>query len=82
MRNPKCSTDPVVLAAVAKIVTGGLVFSGVNIVFTSFLVVTVLIVGVLTVLTTGWWGQLSDRRGRKFVLGFTVFAVFVRQVYH
>lgn len=58
----KCNSDPVVLAAVAKLTT-----------------VTALIVGVLTCLTTGWWGQLSDRRGRKFVMGCSVIGLLISE---
>ncbi|KZP31830.1 MFS general substrate transporter [Athelia psychrophila] len=28
--------------------------------------------GILACLTTGWWGALSDRRGRKLVMGLSV----------
>lgn len=31
-----------------------------------------LIMGCLSALTTGWWGSLSDRRGRKIVLVMAV----------
>ncbi|KAG9040367.1 hypothetical protein FS837_000736 [Tulasnella sp. UAMH 9824] len=58
----KCNSDPVVLAAVAKLTT-----------------VTTLIVGILTCLTTGWWGQLSDRRGRKFVMGCSVIGLLISE---
>ncbi|KAG9010331.1 hypothetical protein FRB90_007816 [Tulasnella sp. 427] len=41
--------------------------------------VTTLIVGILTCLTTGWWGQLSDRRGRKFVMGFCILGLLISE---
>ncbi|KAG8961806.1 hypothetical protein FRC05_005788 [Tulasnella sp. 425] len=41
--------------------------------------VTTLIVGILTCLTTGWWGQLSDRRGRKFVMGCSVIGLLISE---
>ncbi|KAF8891345.1 major facilitator superfamily domain-containing protein [Infundibulicybe gibba] len=36
--------------------------------------------GVLSCLTTGWWGALSDRRGRTRVLGISVIGVLVTDI--
>ncbi|KDQ17926.1 hypothetical protein BOTBODRAFT_29237 [Botryobasidium botryosum FD-172 SS1] len=35
------------------------------------------IYGILSCLTTGWWGKLSDRYGRTRVLGVTAFGSFI-----
>ncbi|THG94666.1 hypothetical protein EW026_g6843 [Hermanssonia centrifuga] len=39
-----------------------------------------LTLGILSCLTGGWWGSLSDRFGRKRVLSFSVFGVLVTDV--
>ncbi|KAJ7709720.1 major facilitator superfamily domain-containing protein [Mycena rosella] len=56
--NP-CASDPVVMAAVAKLTTGK-----------SYPIAATM--GVLGCLTTGWWGSFSDRYGRTRILGLTI----------
>ncbi|KAL1944682.1 hypothetical protein VTO73DRAFT_3112 [Trametes versicolor] len=36
--------------------------------------------GLLTTLTTAWWGSLSDRHGRMWVLGFNVAGLLVSDI--
>ncbi|KAJ7336337.1 major facilitator superfamily domain-containing protein [Mycena albidolilacea] len=52
--NP-CSSDPGVLAALAKFTT-----------------VSIIITGVLTLASVGWWGSFSDRHGRSRTMGILV----------
>ncbi|PFH45582.1 hypothetical protein AMATHDRAFT_77985 [Amanita thiersii Skay4041] len=51
----QCATDPVVQAAVAKLIT-----------------IITLSMGVLSCLTTAWWGAFSDRYGRMTVLRIAI----------
>ncbi|KAJ6502368.1 major facilitator superfamily domain-containing protein [Mycena sanguinolenta] len=59
----ECSSDPVVIAAVAKLTT-----------------TLATSMGVLGMLTTGWWGAFSDRAGRTRVLGLTVFGLVLNDL--
>ncbi|KAG8885595.1 hypothetical protein FRB97_000503 [Tulasnella sp. 331] len=58
----RCSTDPTILAAVARLVT-----------------VQSLVLGLLTCLTVGWWGQMSDRHGRKLILSISIFGILLTE---
>ncbi|KAG9036214.1 hypothetical protein FRB95_009577 [Tulasnella sp. JGI-2019a] len=58
----RCSSDPVILSAVAKLVT-----------------VQSLVLGILTCLTAGWWGQMSDRHGRKLILSISVVGLMLNE---
>ncbi|KAJ7228026.1 major facilitator superfamily domain-containing protein [Mycena haematopus] len=59
----ECASDPVVLAAVARLAA-----------------TLTTSMGVLGVLTTGWWGALSDRYGRARVLSLTVFGLLINDI--
>ncbi|PFH51761.1 hypothetical protein AMATHDRAFT_40016 [Amanita thiersii Skay4041] len=56
----QCATDPVVQAAVAKLIT-----------------VISVSMGILSCLTTAWWGAFSDRYGRMTVLGISVIGLLI-----
>ncbi|KAG8994293.1 hypothetical protein FRB94_009974 [Tulasnella sp. JGI-2019a] len=56
-----CSSDPLVLRVVGKLVT-----------------VQSLVTGLLTGLTAGWWGQMSDQYGRKLILVTTVLGTLMK----
>ncbi|KAF8077579.1 major facilitator superfamily domain-containing protein [Lyophyllum atratum] len=70
---PACASDPVVQAAVAKLSTGELAAIplglGIEVIATS--------TGILSCLTTGWWGSFSDRHGRTRLLGISVIGLLI-----
>ncbi|KAF8236196.1 hypothetical protein L208DRAFT_1252513 [Tricholoma matsutake] len=82
--NP-CALDPVVQAAVATLTAGefdtctldAFDASLRNQRFAGAYFVMAAVTGILSCLTTGWWGSFSDRHGRTRVLGVTVLGVLL-----
>ncbi|KAF8520258.1 MFS general substrate transporter [Hysterangium stoloniferum] len=68
-----CTVDPAVQAGAAEMQTGafGRFFVIIDKQLSSALVM-ITIMGILSALTTGWWGQFGDRHGRTKVLGAAV----------
>ncbi|KAF9444748.1 MFS general substrate transporter [Macrolepiota fuliginosa MF-IS2] len=87
-RPQRCAADPVVQAAVAKLSAGMLfnpiiflclhpssIISDVNVY--SFNAAMTTSMGILSCLTTGWWGAFSDRYGRGRVMGISVLGLLL-----
>ncbi|KAL7416418.1 major facilitator superfamily domain-containing protein [Mrakia frigida] len=46
----------------------------------SFTALITITQGVLSIVTTGWWGKVSDRKGRTFVMAFAVAGLIVTDI--
>ncbi|KIL69994.1 hypothetical protein M378DRAFT_7764 [Amanita muscaria Koide BX008] len=76
----RCASDPVVQAAVAKLIAGGhssLLIAGNPIQEIEILHSITASTGILGCLTGAWWGAFSDRYGRTTVLTVTVSGALV-----
>ncbi|KAF8557288.1 hypothetical protein OG21DRAFT_346775 [Imleria badia] len=78
--NKKCASDPVVQAVAANLNAG--LHQIPNHSSLNLLLVLTTSTGIISWLTAGWWGSLSDRYGRRTVLFVSVFGLFVTAFTH